>query len=114
MPITAPTKIKITPETLKSGKTKVITFSPKSRSGSQPEKDSGNGNNNNNNINGGGGGNDDEGKRDRCQNRYNNEFANSTVKCATGWESSKDVFSCDQHGENDAKAPKDPLHSLDP
>jgi two-component system, sensor histidine kinase PdtaS len=40
--------------------------------------------------------------------------ANSTVKCATGWESSKDVFSCDQQGENDAKAPKDPLHSLDP
>jgi hypothetical protein len=76
MPITAPTKIKISPETLRSGKTKVITFSPKSRSGSQPAKDSGNGNNNN--INGGGGGGDD-GKRDICQNRYNNEFSKVNI-----------------------------------
>lgn len=78
MPITAPTKINLPPAKLVEGKNRVTAFSPKSRSGSQPEKDSGNGNNNNN-INGGGGGNDDEGKRDKCQNRYNNEFSKVNV-----------------------------------
>jgi hypothetical protein len=78
MPITAPARIKITPATQVEGKNRVTPFSPKSRSGSKPEKDSGNGNNNNN-INGGGGGGDDDGKKDRCQSRYNNEFSKVNI-----------------------------------
>jgi hypothetical protein len=77
MSITTPTKINLPPAIQVKGKNRVTPFSLKSRTGSQPEKDSGNGSGNN--INGGGGGGDNN-RDESCQSRYNQEFTVLTIE----------------------------------